>query len=174
MKLKLIKLLVLFTVLFSLETNAQTTSYDSDTKRYITPNDLKIILGKWTGSLTYIDYSTNNPYTMPSNVDVKPGKNEKQLLLLFTYPNEPKANSKDKIRISENGQLLNKKAVISKENMANGHIEITTEYIGKDNNKEALMRNIYILGDKQFIIRKDVKFKNSASWMKRNEYNFKR
>ncbi len=161
-------------MLFSLETFGQSTSTDSIFNRIITPDDLKIILGKWTGSLTYIDYSSNKPYTMPADVEVKRGKNEKQLLLITTYPNEPNANSKDKIRISQNGQLLNKKALISKEKLTNGEIQVTTEYLGKDNKKEALIRDIYLLGNNQFIIRKEVKFKNSQDWIKRNEYKFKR
>ena len=172
MRLLLTKILIVFTILISFENYAQTSS--KDTSERISAEDLKIILGKWTGNLTYIDYSSNKPYTMPADVEVKQGKNEKQLLLFFTYPNEPNANSKDKIKISEDGKLLNKKAVTSKLKMTNGDIQITTGYKGKDNNKEASIRNIYTMGEERFIIRKDVKFKNSEDWIKRNEYSFKR
>ena len=173
MKIHLTKILIVFAILLSFENYAQTTSVDSSEK-VVTPEDLKIILGEWTGTLTYVDYRTNKPYTMPSNVDVKQGKNDKHLLLLFTYPNEPNANSKDKIKISKNGLKLNKKDVRSKQKMSDEQIQITTEYSGKDNNKQALIRNVYILGDKEFVIRKEVKFENSNEWIKRNEYNFKR
>lgn len=172
MKLYLTKILIVFTILISFQNYAQTSS--RDVSEMVTPEDLKIILGKWTGSLTYVDYRTNKPFTMPSNVDVKQGKNEKQLLLLITYPKEPNANSKDKIKISENGQQLNKKEVNSRQILSNGQIQITTEYLGKDNNKPALIRNIYILGDKQFVIRKEVNFENTNNWMMRNEYSFER
>lgn len=172
MKLYLTKILIVFTILISFENYAQTSS--KDTSERITPEDLKTILGKWNGSLTYVDYRTNKPFTMLSNVDVKQGKNEKQLLLLITYPKEPNANSKDKIKISEDGQQLNKKEVNSRQILSNGQIQITTEYLGKDNNKPALIRNIYILGDKQFIIRKEVNFENTKNWMMRNEYSFER
>jgi hypothetical protein len=172
MKLHLTKILIVFTILISFENYAQTSS--GDASEMITPEDLKIILGKWTGSLKYVDYRTNKPYTMPSNVDVKQGKNEKQLLLLITYPKEPNANSKEKIKISENGQQLNKKEVSSRQILSNGQIQITTEYLGKDNNKPALIRNIYILGEKQFVIRKEVNFENTNNWMMRNEYSFER
>lgn len=172
MKLHLTKILIVFTILISFENYAQTSS--GDASEMITPEDLKIILGKWTGSLKYVDYRTNKPYTIPSNVDVKQGKNEKQLLLLITYPKEPNANSKEKIKISENGQQLNKKEVSSRQILSNGQIQITTEYLGKDNNKPALIRNIYILGEKQFVIRKEVNFENTNNWMMRNEYSFER
>ena len=32
----------------------------------LTANDLSPLLGEWTGSLTYVDYSSNKPYTMPA------------------------------------------------------------------------------------------------------------
>lgn len=172
MKLHLTKILIVFIILPSFVNYAQTSS--ADTSERISPEDLNIILGKWTGSLTYIDYRTNNPFTMPSNVDVKQGKNENQLLLLFAYPKEPNANSKDKIKISDDGQQLNKKEVKSRQKLSDGTTQITTEYLGKDNNKPALIRNIYILGDKLFVIRKEVNFENANDWMLRNEYSFKR
>ncbi|MBT8393857.1 MAG: hypothetical protein HKO81_08550 [Flavobacteriaceae bacterium] len=172
MKIQLSKILIVFTILLCFENYAQTTStYSSN---IITSEDLKTILGKWTGSLTYVDYRSNKPYTMPANVNVKQGKNENQLTLLITYPNEPKANSKDKIKLSQDGKKLNKKEVKTKQDMNSGQIQITTEYFGKDNNKEALIRDIYILGEKKFVIRKEVKFETSKEWLKRNEYNFTR
>lgn len=173
MKIHLTKILIVFSILYSFENYAQTTSVDKS-ERIVTPEDLKIILGEWTGTLTYVDYNTNKPYTMPSNVDVKQGKNENQLFLFITYPNEPNANSKDKIKISKNGLKLNKNAVKSIQKLSNGQVLVTTEYLGKDNNMAALIRNVYLLGEKQFVIKKEVKFENSDEWIKRNEYNFNR
>jgi hypothetical protein len=140
----------------------------------ISPEDLDIIAGKWKGSLTYLDYSTSKPFTMPANVSVEPGKNEYQVQLFINYPKEPNANSKDKIVISKDGVLLNKTKITSREILKNQEIKITTEYSGKDNRKKALIRNIYIFGSQRFIIRKEVKFNDSADWLMRNEYNFAR
>lgn len=140
----------------------------------ISPNDLDIISGKWSGTLTYLDYSTNKPFTMPANVSVERGKDEYQIQLLISYPKEPNANSKDRINISKDGKLLNKNRVTSREILTTQGIKITTEYSGKDNRKKALIRNVYIFGPQQFVIRKEVKFYDSADWMMRNEYNFER
>lgn len=133
-----------------------------------------MISGKWKGTLTYIDYGTNKPFTMPANVSVEQGKNEYQVQLLINYPKEPNANSKDKIKISKDGLLLNKRKVATRQIVTNQEVKITTEYTGKDNNKNALIRNVYILGPKRFIIRKEVKFDDSEDWLMRNEYNFVR
>lgn len=163
MKITLTKILIVFALLFSFENYAQNT---------ISPDDLNILLGEWTGTLTYIDYSSNKPFTMPANLIVKEGKNENQLLLFINYPNEPNANSKDKIRISKNGSQLNKNDVKSKQRLSNGQVQITTEYLGKDNNMKALIKNVYILGKNLFVIRKEVKFENSKDWLIRNEYKY--
>ncbi|MBT8209782.1 MAG: hypothetical protein KJP14_04575 [Eudoraea sp.] len=165
MKLFLTNIFTVFTLLISQGTYSQNA---------ISPDDLGIISGKWKGTLTYLDYSTNKPFTMPANVSVERGKNEYQVQLFITYPKEPNANSKDKIIISKDGELLNKSRVTSRETLTNQEVKITTEYSGKDNRKKALIRNVYIFGTHRFIIRKEVKFSDSADWLMRNEYNFVR
>ncbi len=149
-------------------------SHGSYSQNTISPDDLDIISGTWKGTLTYLDYSTNKPFTMPANVSVEQGKNEYQVKLLISYPKEPDANSKDRIIISKDGMLLNKTRVTSREILTNQEIKITTEYSGKDNREKALIRNVYIFGPKRFVIRKEVKFNDSADWLMRNEYNFGR
>ncbi|MGB5363672.1 MAG: hypothetical protein WBN17_10245 [Aureibaculum sp.] len=173
MKNILTKILTVFTLLLTFMSFGQNTMTELSEKT-ITTKDLEIIVGEWTGSLTYIDYSSNKPYTMPANLIVKKGKNENQLLLFNIFPNEPNANSTDKIIISKNGRQLNKNNLRSKQILSNGQIEITTEYVGKDNKKKALIRNIYILGEEQFIMRKEVQFENTNEWIKRNEFSYNR
>ena len=140
----------------------------------ISPDDLNTISGEWNGTLTYVDYGTNKPFKMPANASVVPGKNKYQIQLLINYPKEPNANSKEKIKISKDGLQLNKTPVKSREALANDEVKIITEYYGKDNNKKALIRNVYILGPARFITRKEVKFDESGDWLMRNEYNFVR
>jgi hypothetical protein len=140
----------------------------------ITSQELETLIGNWTGTLTYMDYSSNEPYTMPANVTVKPGKNENQLLLFNEYPNEPQANGKSKVTISKDGKAINGNNLLSKKLLDTGETEFTTESEGKDDNKKALIRNIYVVGEKSFIIRKEVKFENKDEWLMRNEFNYSR
>ena len=59
----------------------------------VSVKDFKPAFGKWKGTLTYLDYTSGKPYTMPCNIKVsKDGSNAQQLILAFEYPNEPKAN----------------------------------------------------------------------------------
>lgn len=160
-------LILVFGLLAMVQINGQNTTNNS-----ITSMDLNPLIGDWSGSLTYIDYSSNNPFSMPAKLNVKQGKNEREFILFISYPKEPKANGKEKIKISKKGDKLNNYQVISKDVLENSQIQIITEHAGKDNNKKATIRDIYILGEKQFIIRKEVQFENSTKWLKRNEYSF--
>lgn len=153
------------TILFASISYAQNT---------IEPKDLNKIIGKWKGSLTYIDYGSNKPFTMPTNLLIENGKNKYQFKLLLEYPNESNANSTEKIKISKNGTTLNRNDIISVSKISNEEIKIITEYLGKDNNLKAQIRMIYIIGNTKLVIRKEVKFENIEDWTLRNEYNFSR
>ena len=161
-------LTTLFTLLFLIffgATQAQDT---------VVADDLAPLLGEWKGSLTYVDYSSNKPYTMPANLTVKQGKSTNQMTLMYTYPNEPKANSKGKLKISDGGKRLNNEMIISREVLEDGSVQVITSYEGKDNNKEAMMKGVYVLGASKCIIRKEVKYTDAEQWLKRNEYTFQR
>lgn len=140
----------------------------------ITSEDLQIIIGTWEGSLTYLDYQTNKPFTMPANLVVRQGKNENILLLNNIYPNEPKANSFDKIKILKKGMMLNKSTVTSRKELENGHIQIQTEHYAKDYNKKALLRYTYTIGNRFFSIKKEVQFNTAEDWIKRSEFKYHR
>ncbi len=140
----------------------------------VAADELKILVGSWEGTLTYMDYSSNKPYSMPANVTIEEGKNENQLVLHNQYPTEPQATSKGKINISKNGRAINGRDLISKKGLENGDLELITESMGKDNNEKALIRIVYVIGKDQFIMRKEVKFETSENWMQRNEFNYTR
>lgn len=149
-------------------------SFYGKSQTKISSDELEMLIGDWTGSLTYVDYSSSKPFTMPANVTVEQGKNENQFILFYEYPNEPKANSKEKVTISYKGSKVNGNDLISKKSLDEGETQFTTESPGKDNNKKALIRNIYVVGEERFIIRKEVKFEGSEDWLERNEFSFKR
>ena len=140
----------------------------------ITSEDLKIVIGNWKGSITYLDYQTNKPFTMPANLNVTQGTSENILLLNNIYPNEPKANSSYKIKIAKNGMLLNKNLVTSRKELENGRIKIQTEHEAKDDNKKALLRHTYVISKDSFLVRKEVQFEEADDWIKRSECNYSR
>ncbi|NND95064.1 MAG: hypothetical protein HKN45_09370 [Flavobacteriales bacterium] len=111
---------------------------------------------------------------MPADLSVEAGKNEKELILRNSYPNEPKANNTEKLRVSKDRTELNRSPVISREALSNGGIRITTENKGKDDRKKALIRYVYQLGEQDLTIRKEVQFQGTEDWLKRSEYSYTR
>jgi hypothetical protein len=138
--------------------------------------DFKPAFGNWQGTLTYLDYTSGKPYTMPCNITVsKNGSNANNLILAFEYPNEPKANGNDTIVISTDGRMIDDEQVVSKEK-ENGLLKIITERNGVDgnDNRKAIIRHIYSIGKKSFSVRKEVKFDGEEKWILRSEYKMNR
>ena len=145
----------------------------SNTKVALT--DFKSIAGNWYGSLTYLDYSSGKPYSMPANVLVTLLEKENKVVFVSTYPDEPKANSTDTTIITGDGTMIDKETVKSVTRQNDGTV-IITEHSGTDGNddKPAIIRHTYSLNNKIFSIKKEVKFAGATDWIKRNEYNYSR
>src|SRR5688572_13228544 len=138
----------------------------------VTPNDVKLLTGAWVGSLTYLDYGTGKPYTMPSQVVITPVANSRQILFSNVYPNEPQANHTDTVTLADDGRRIGNEKVTRRTVMPNGHIEIVTEYLGTDGNdhKQALIKTTYVVGKNLFTKKKEVQFAGETVWVKRHEY----
>jgi hypothetical protein len=143
----------------------------------VSVKDFKPITGAWTGTITYKDYTSGKPFTMPANVVVEKDKsNEHHLILRFAYPEEPKANGNDTLVFSRDGRQLNGEMVISKEKNAEGLLQVVTEKNGVDgnDNRTAILRHIYTIGKRSFIIRKEVRFDGEQQFIMRNEFKMSR
>ena len=140
----------------------------------VTSGDLESIVGTWEGRITYLDYQTNEPFSMAANLVVKKGRNENILILNNRYPTEPKANNSEKIKLSKNGTILNGHIVTQREELENGSIQIQTEHKGKDGNKKALIRYTYEIDESIFLIIKEVQFGQGNEWIKRSELSYTR
>lgn len=140
------------------------------------PKDFNTLIGSWQGSLTYLDYSSGKPYTMPADIVITRLNKTNSFIFSNIYPNELSANSTDTITISKDGTYINKEIVKSRRKLANGNISIITEELGKDgnDNKPATFRHTYSFGKTNFIMRKDVQFIGETNWINRHEYSYKR
>ena len=136
--------------------------------------DFQKISGNWTGSLTYLDYSSGKPYTMSANLVIKRIDNTHKFIFSNIYPNETSANSKDTVIISTDGKYINQEMIKSRKKLPNGDIEIITEEMGKDgnDNQPATMKHTYTLGKTSYKKRKDVQFSGEKNWIKRHEYSY--
>ena len=142
----------------------------------VSVKDFKPAFGKWTGTITYLDYTSGKPFTMPANVSINKNKKDaKQLILAFEYPKEPQANGNDTLIISADGSMIDNAKLVSKEDQ-NGIMQIITEESGIDgnDNKKALIRYIYRISKSSFIKRKEVKFEGEEKFIMRNEFKMVR
>ena len=151
-------------------------AYSQAQQPRFTSTDVKLLSGQWRGTLTYLDYSTKKPYTMPADVQVSHLPKDNLLLFAHTYPNEPKANGTDTVVISADGRMLDKEVLQSKSVLSDGNLEIVTEKEGVDgnDNKPARLRYTYTLGQHVFIKRKDVKFEGQTGWINRHTFSYTR
>ena len=147
--------------------------FSSAKTQVIKMDDLKFLVNDWKGTLTYVDYKSGKPYTMPANTSFKK-LSDNELLAQYIYPNEPKANSVDTFAIGKLGKIFNENKIIKVVHLLKNGIEITTQVKSKDgnDNKPALLKHIYTITEHTFTNRKEVKFLDSKTWMLRNEYKF--
>ncbi len=140
----------------------------------IQQSDIAMLQGSWKGSLTYLDYQSGKPYTMPANTTISQIPQSNHLLVEMIYPNEPKANGKDTLLVNAGLTSFDGHAVVSRKVLTDGSVEIITKHKGQDGNddKDAIIRKTYTIGKNKFINRKDVQFVGTTEWIKRNEYSY--
>ncbi len=145
-------------------------SYSDST---VTAEEFKYLIGCWKGTITYLDYSSNKPFTMPANMTVKDFTNKNSIVYSINYPTEPSANSIDTIFISENGRFINNEPIKKKLKLTDS-LEVITEIAGIDgnDNKAALIRHTYRISKNTFSVQKEVQFVGQKSWILRNEYKY--
>lgn len=139
--------------------------------------DFSKAFGFLKGSLTYLDYSSGKPYTMPANITLMiDASNSNNIIQVMEYPDEPKANGKDTIRITEKGTKLDGENIVQKQMLPSGDMQIITEKEGKDgnDNKKALIRHTYLINKDKYSVQKDVKFENEDKWIRRHTYSYQR
>jgi hypothetical protein len=149
-------------------------SYNSSAQTKISSADFKPLIGSWSGTLTYINYSDGTPFSMPVELSIVQTEETNNFTFYFSFPDEPQANSEETFSISDGGTMLNREPVISKQLLDDGNLEIVTESTDTDNDQPATIRQTYIIGTDVFVNRKDVQFEGQEEWLNRNEFNFER
>lgn len=140
------------------------------------PKDFKNLVGCWAGSITYLDYTSNKPFSMPAAMKVKDFGNSSHIIYAMSYPKEPSANSVDTLMITENGRSLNHEIIVIRQPYGNDSLLLVTEISGIDGNdhQPALIRHSYLLGRNSYSVKKEVQFTGQTRWILRNEYRFTR
>ena len=142
----------------------------------ITRDDLQVLTGvQWSGTLTYLDYRSNKKVSIPTNLIVRPnGEDKWSWVFEYRYPDEPKANSEEIVRLSKDGKTINGEVVLERTSLPDRTVRFVTEKKGQDNNRPAVIRFTYSLSAKTFSIKKEVRYEDENQFFERNEYFWKR
>lgn len=130
--------------------------------------------GTWKGTLTYIDYGSGKPFTMPASIIVKQIKNSPNYLIENIYPDEPKANFVDTFYVSSDCKMIDDCEVKTINKLKTGQVKIVAQRIGVDGNdsKKGLIKHTYLLSKTKYTIKKEVLFDGESNWVKMHEYTF--
>ena len=143
----------------------------AQTPARVQTSDFLKLLGSWEGKLTYIDYTSHKPVTMPANVDIRQIGESPAFKCYHSYPTEPNANSTDTLVIGKSGTTIDNEKVLSRKELPDGTIEIVTQEQATDGNdsKQALIKHTYTISSTMFRIRKEVLFSGDKEWLQRHE-----
>lgn len=142
----------------------------------VRPEDLRRLTGaRWTGTLTYTDYSSNRRVSIPSNLTVT-GRDgdETSWVFEYEYPKEPKANGRREVTLARDGATLDGAAVVERTSLEGGLLRVVTEKRGTDDDRAALFRYTYLIGASGFSVRKEVRPDGAEQFFERNVYSWSR
>ena len=148
---------------------------NSDAQTVISQKDFSPIAGKWTGTLTYLDYTSNKTERIPANALIEfAAENSYDQYLYYTAA--PDKNKKFRYTISDDGRMLNDMILAERKVLDDGHLQMILESSGADGNenKPARFRHILIIGEKTFSITKLVRFEGEKEYFQRHRYEFGR
>lgn len=142
------------------------------------PTDFDTLVDhRWSGTLTYLDYTSAKNTTIRSTLRVRTVKPASGIwTIAIGYDDEPHADSASELRLIDDGSAIKNgdtvERVISRAQSPQA-IEIVTEHAGKDDNKPATIRKTYRIAAKAFSITKRVKL-NEGDFFQRHEYRWTR
>lgn len=142
----------------------------------LAPSDIDQLAGeRWKGTLTYLDYTSNKPTTIPSSLSVTRVQAQPSAWeFAFGYSDEPQADNRNTLVLSPDGRTFAGETVLERATLPGGGVRIVTTEQGKDDNKPATLRYVYTITPTEFSITKFVKYAGSESEIERNTYRWKR
>lgn len=136
--------------------------------------DFEVLEGDdWSGSLTYLNYNSEERSTIPVKLQVREVKG-RTMNYAIQYPGEEEYNSKEQIVLSRDGRRIDGFEVVARIESPDGALLITTLGKGEDDERPADLQFVYTLSADRLSIRKDVRFEGDEAFFNRNEYAFER
>jgi hypothetical protein len=131
---------------------------------------------RWTGTLTYLDYTSNDQRTIPSTLLVTRA-GEAAWNIAIGYDEEPHANSSANFSLERNGSTIvsgdERLDVVSRESTAEG-VRIVARTQGEDDKRPATIEKVYTISPTRFTLEKRVKFAGQTDFFRRHIYQWQR
>lgn len=154
-------------------------SAQSDTRAEAIPaqstlvSDFMPIVGSgWSGTLEYLNFGREDRSTIPVRMVVGEPQ-ETAIPYAFLYPGEEDENTSEVITLSQDGQMIDGKALVERRVAPDGAIILITQGVGSDDGEAVELRFTYELSASRFVVRKDVK-RDDGTYFNRNEYRMTR
>ncbi|MCB2379120.1 DoxX family membrane protein [Hymenobacter sp. BT635] len=143
----------------------------------VTMQELLPVARQWNGTLTYLDYSTKQPVSLPTSLGARQSApRELTLQFVYTEPSGQQVTGADQLRLSADGATVEWDdvllQVISKTPLPDHTAELVLEGRGQDDGKSCLIRKTLVLSATQFSVSKQVKYATSEEFVTRNTYSF--
>lgn len=143
---------------------------------HVLPADLDLISGQpWTGALTYLDYTSSKPTTIPCTMIIaRIPDPDLAWEMRIGYPDEPHANSSNVLRIGAAGTTLDNETVLERTTMRDGAIRLVTKTTGTDADRKATFKFVYVLSPNSCSIQKLVCPEGESVFFERHIYRWVR
>ena len=149
-----------------------------DAQPLVREDDFDRLIGTpWTGTLTYLDYTSMKSATIRSTLAVArlpQSESGPAWDLRVGYNDAPHANSREALVLLEGGRRLGTASVVERTLLAGGLVAIATERQGEDDGQPATLRHVYLLGASECSIQNLVMLDDSDESFERNLYRWSR
>ena len=147
-------------------------------KKGATMRDLEGLPGNWTGTLTYTDYSDDKKQvSLLAKLEIVTINDSLRFKYSYTEPNGKVVKDNGDMRIYNEGKQLlydGHEFDVMAVRRVGPRLTIIGERDGTDNDKEAIIRETFVIGSGVFNITKEVKYETAAKFFVRNQLQLRK
>lgn len=137
--------------------------------------DLDLLIGEpWSGTLTYLDYTSGETTAIRSSLSVQRTRSSGAWNLAIGYSDEPQEDTSDVVAISADGRKFADESVVERRVEPDGSIRVVTECDSTDNGLPVRMRHVYVIGERACSLQKLVRGEGDRGFIERHVYRWAR
>jgi hypothetical protein len=128
----------------------------------------------WKGELMYKDPDSGEEILVPVEMTATTSNN-RTFVFSYHFPDNPKVDNMVRFKVNGKYNKISSNKIISRKELDNGMVEVTTKRKGKDNRKKAMLFYIYTFGPNTFSLATEVEYLGqNKSRVLRSKFTFNR